>query len=324
MPRAAFDRCVDVTALDGTRLGVQVAGRRRNRHPDLVLVNGLGGTFGAWVHLVEHFRRRHRIVSWDYRGLYASGPPPDPDAVRIEDHVADLLAVLDAVGAHRPVLIGWSMGVQVAVEAALARPDRVSALIAVCGSPGNPHTTVLGWAPMRAIVPVAAAAVERAHRPFGAALRTLVRLPAPEVLRALGVVAPACDLEVFRALSREFAALDWAIYMRTMRRMGEHDAWPRLGGVRVPTLVIGGTKDRLTPPAVAAAMAAAIPGARLVLLDGATHYAPTEYPAEINAAIEALLADLRDSPPCGRTPSGTATARPRSSSPSSAPAGSSG
>ena len=63
------------------------------------------------------------------------------------------------------------------------------------------------------------------------------------------MVAPGCDLATFHAMAREFAGLDWRLYMRTIRAMGRHDAWPRLGEVTGPTLVVGGTRDLFLPEA---------------------------------------------------------------------------
>lgn len=73
--------------------------------------------------------------------------------------------------------------------------------------------------------------------------------------------------------------------------MGMHDAWPRLGDIEAPTLAIGGSRDVITPASVATATAAAVPGGEAEILEGATHYAPVEFPDELNARIEQFLVD---------------------------------
>ena len=75
---------------DGTDLAVQELGEGRL----VVLANGLGGSLRAWAPFLAGFGPGHRVVTYDYRGLYRSGPPPLPDAVTIPDHAEDLLAVL--------------------------------------------------------------------------------------------------------------------------------------------------------------------------------------------------------------------------------------
>lgn len=283
-----------VRSFDGTELAVQVVGEG----PLVVLANGLGGSLRAWDPFLARFGADHRIASWDYRGLYHSGPPARPDAVRIPDQSGDLAAVLDALGAGPTTVIGWSMGVQVAVQFALDQPGRVTGLVLVSGAPGDPLAGVLaGVLPASAgrhVVPPLTHLVEAGALPFGLALRALVATgQAPQALRALGVVAPSCDLRVFGRLAHDFARLDWRVYMRTLRALAAHDAWPALGGLRVRTLVVGGTRDAFLPLRTIEATAAAIPDAELVLVPGATHYLPVEFPVELDAAIRRFLAGSR-------------------------------
>ena len=273
---------------DGVDLAVQQLGEGRL----VVMANGLGGSLRAWAPFLARFGPGHRVVAFDYRGLYRSGPPPTPEAVTIHDHAADLLAVLRRSGPEPAVVIAWSMGVQVAVEAALAAPDRVAALVLVAGAPGDPLAGVLHGPLSRVLIPPASRVVEAGAGAFGAAVRLLAASRAgPHVLRRLGVVAPTCDLETFHALAGEFARLDWRLYMRTIRAMGRHDAWPLLGEVTVPTLVVGGTRDLFLPEATLRAIADAIPGAELLVVDGATHYLPLEFPELLDERIRRFEAE---------------------------------
>ena len=111
--------------------------------PPLVLANGLGGPFVSWRHQVDYLRDRHRIVSWDYRGLYGSSRPSgDPPRVGVDAHVDDLERVLEATGIERAAFIGWSMGVQVILELYERRPEIVTHLVLINGTYGKPLTTV--------------------------------------------------------------------------------------------------------------------------------------------------------------------------------------
>jgi pimeloyl-ACP methyl ester carboxylesterase len=273
---------------DGVDLAVQQLGEGR----PVVMANGLGGSLRAWAPFLARFGPGHRVVAFDYRGLYRSGPPPVPDAVTIQDHAADLLAVLRRAGPEPAVVVAWSMGVQVAIEAALAEPDRVAGLVLVAGAPGDPLAGVLDLPLSRVLIPPATLVVEAGARPFGAAVRLLAASRGgPQLLRRLGVVAPTCDLDSFHALAGEFAGLDWRLYMRTIRAMGRHDARPRLGEVTVPTLVVGGTHDLFLPDAALRATASAIPHAELLIIEGATHYLPLEFPELLDERIRRFEAE---------------------------------
>jgi pimeloyl-ACP methyl ester carboxylesterase len=278
-----------IRSRDGTELAVQVAGEG----PLVVLANGLGGSLRAWRPFLERFSPGRRIASWDYRGLYRSGPPAQPQAVTVEDHARDLGAVLDWLGGGPAVLVGWSMGVQVVVERALEHPGDAAGLVLVSGAPGDPLAGVLHTAASRFVVPPVAWAVETAPLPFGLAMRALTVAPLRSVaaLRGLGVLADGVDVDVFADLAHDFARLDWRVYARTVRAMGRHDAWDHLGDLRVPTLVVGGTADLFLPTAAVEAMARDIPDAELCLLDGATHYLPVEVPAELAARVDRFLAE---------------------------------
>ena len=276
-------------SFDGTDLAVQVAGEGQL----VVLANGLGGSLRAWHPFLDHFADGRRIASWDYRGLYRSGPPARPQAVGVEDHARDLAAVLDLLGGGPPVVIGWSMGVQVAVAHALAHPDDVGGLVLVAGAPGDPLAGVLHTSASRWLVPPITRVIEAGAGPFGCAMRAATIAPhrAATALRTLGVLAPTADLDVFGDLAHDFARLDWRTYMRTIRAMGRHDDWDRLGELRVPVLVVGGTADLFLPAVTLEAIADAIPGAELSAFVGATHYLPVEVPEQLAARVERFLAE---------------------------------
>lgn len=163
-----------LASFDGTELDVQTAG---SDGPMIVIVNGLGGAIMAWRGLLDHFGPGFRVMSFDYRGLYDSEPPPNPEAVRIEDHYQDLRRVIDYSGERRVVLVGWSMGVQVAVEYALSEPANVAGLVLVCGAPGDPFAGVFGTSLSRLAVPALCRAVEAQPELFGIAVRACVVRP---------------------------------------------------------------------------------------------------------------------------------------------------
>ena len=147
-----------VPSFDGTEVAYHVTGEG----PPVLLANGLGGSWKAWKHQLAHLGDRYRFVSWDYRGLYRSGPPGDRDALGIDAQVRDALAVLDAEDIERTAVLGWSMGVQVALELFRVAPERVSTLVLVNGVAGRPWETVLDVAAMRHVVPRALSAARAA------------------------------------------------------------------------------------------------------------------------------------------------------------------
>src|ERR1051325_5574554 len=96
-----------IVARDGTRIGYQVSGPAGA--PCVVLANGLGGTYLAFKYLYDALGD-YRTICWDYRGLYTSGVPRDPQANTVAHQVDDLLDICAAENVSEFVLAGWSMG----------------------------------------------------------------------------------------------------------------------------------------------------------------------------------------------------------------------
>lgn len=276
-----------LTTRDGTEIAYQLRGSGK---PAVVLANGLGGSFEAFRHVYSALGDRYTILCWDYRGLYGSGPPRDRTAVGIEHQCEDIEQILDHLGIDRAVHIGWSMGVQVNFELFRRRPERIAGLVAINGTYGRPFRTALSSRYIHHVVPVLLRAARAQANLIGIATRAVVGWDGLiAMMQRFGMVSPTLDVDAFRDVAVGFKDIDWRIYTDTMARLGEHDASEVLERVKVPTLVITGDKDILTPPTTAERIHRSIPGSRLVVIRGGTHYTPVEYPAIIQEEITGFL-----------------------------------
>jgi 3-oxoadipate enol-lactonase len=292
---------------DGTRLTYYAGGAEEG--VALVFCGGLGGGIRVWQPLIERFAPRFRLLAWDYRGLYASGASRRR-AYDIEHHAEDLLQLLRHEGVETPVLLGWSMGVQVMLEAHRVEPALARGLVAIHGTPGRPLQTAFGSDVLERIFPPVSLLMRGAGRRFAATAPSLARsrLVAGSFVWAvqrLGWMAPEIDFERFQEVAAEWLSLDLGIYAEIFRRMGKHDASDLLAEIRAPALVIAGERDRFTPSEAARQMAAAMPAARLELLPEATHFGLIEYPDAIVGAVERYLSETLGIP--ALTVSGSAT-----------------
>lgn len=280
-------------ASDGADIAYHVVGEG----PPVLLCNGLGGSFRAWTHQIQYLEDRYSFVSWDYRGLYRSGPPDDPARLRVEHHAEDALAILDAEGVTRTAVLGWSMGVQVALELFRRGPDRVAALVLLNGVAGRVWESVANVRALGRVIPPLLRGVGSVPRLTESIARRVVR--SPETVpwaKRLGIASSTLDEELFQALADSFAELDMGTYTRMMDLLGEHDARDVLADVDVPTLVIAGDRDLFTPRRVAERMARTIPGAEIMVVPGGTHYVAVEYPELVNLRLEKFFRE-RGYPP---------------------------
>jgi len=260
----------------------------------VVLANGLGGPRLAWRALVDYLGDRYRFITWDYRGLYQSGRPPEgsPDAYAVSRHVEDLKAILDAEGVERCALVGWSMGVQVSIEAFHRLPGVAEALVLLSGTFGRPLDTAVPIPLGRRIAQAALEAAER-HAPR---LRTAVRTLAgqPEFvgwMKRAGLMAETIDEAEFAEVVGMFGSLDVEAFAKNLRALGDHDAERLLPTIDVPTLVITGDRDRMTPRGLSQQMVRRIPKAEMLVVRGGTHYAAVEFPELVGLRIERFFHD---------------------------------
>ncbi len=276
-----------VVASDGTRIGYQVSGSG----PCVVLANGLGGTYLAFRYLYDALAQHgYRTVCWDYRGLYTSSAAADPRANTMAHHVADLMAILEQEQVDSFVLVGWSMGVQVGFETIKRHPERVRGLYAINGTYGRAFRTVMGSRMIGQTIPMLLRLVRAQAALVGRATKRVAGSNALiSAMKRVGLVAQTIDIEIFRAVAAGFQGIDWVIYSDLLNRLDEHDAEDVLAHVAIPVTIVTGDKDLMTPPATAEHIHRLIPGSRMVVIKGGTHYTPVEYPAILADELGRLL-----------------------------------
>ena len=259
----------------------------------LVFLGGLGGGFEIWRPLLARYAERFRLLGWDYRGLYASDTP-ELETVGMAQQARDLATLLAARDVQHPVFVGWSMGVQVALEWHRIASERARGLVAVHGTAGRPLATAFDSALSPILAPGILAALGAVGRGFDRLGPRLVHTPGVArgfvgMGRALGVMAPSLDVGAFKTIADAWTRLDFSVYAETFTRLGEHDAWGHLPDVRTPTLLVAGGRDRFTPAHLAQRMADRMPDAQVALLPGATHFGLLEAPDLIGDHIDRFL-----------------------------------
>ena len=245
------------------------------RGPPVVLLHGFPLHGGMWVGQREALAGRWRLIVPDLRGHGASDVGDGQYAM---DFLADdLFAVLEATTAKPVVGCGLSMGGYVLLRAWEREPVRFRALVlADTRSTADPDAGRLKRLDaVRALRREGLATYADAF--VGTALGVTTRTERPAVV------------EVVKAMIRSnpVAGLVGAQLAMAART----DTTPALAGITVPTLVVVGGEDELTPPDVARELADHVPGARLVTIPRAGHLTPLESPAEFNAALVDFLTE---------------------------------
>ncbi len=278
---------------DGTPLFYESWGVRGER-PALAFCDGIGCDGYVWRYLREDFAQRFSIHS-HYRGHGRTPAPSDLSCARIIDLADDLACVFDDAKISRAVLIGHSMGVQVALETFRRHRERVAGLILICGSPAHPLRTFRNSDVLEELLPK----FEKITTRLPSVINRFTRLMLPtrlayeiaaklEIRREL--VQPSDFMPYLEGMSR----VDIRLFIAMLSSAGEHSAEDLLGEIDVPALVISGERDGFTPPARSRAMAAAIPGADLLEIPRGSHTAPIERPELVRERVREFLATRID------------------------------
>jgi pimeloyl-ACP methyl ester carboxylesterase len=251
-----------------TMAGRELAYDRVGAGPPLVLLHAFPFDRRMWRDTAAALAGEREVISVDLRGFGESPPAAGP--FTIADLADDVAGLLDALGLARAAVAGLSMGGYVALAFAARHAGRLAALI-LADTKAGPDTPEARQARDEAV-----ALVEKEG--VGVYLdKQLPRLLAPSASPALRAHARGLGDQ------RPEAVIAGLVALRD--RPDRRGELPRIA---CPTLVIVGADDAVTPPAEARAMAAAIPGARLVEIPGAGHLANLEAPAAFDEAVRAL------------------------------------
>ena len=266
-------------------------GGRDERAP-VVLCDGIGCDGYVWRYLLRDLRDR-QVIHWHYRGHGRSPAPRDPARVAIADLADDLAAILDDAGVPGAVIAGHSMGVQVALETYRRHRDRVRGLILACGAPSHPLRTFRGASVLEEILP----RVQRWVMRMPGVINGLTRRVMPtrlafEIAARLEINRELVEPDDFMPYLEGMARMDSRLFVSMLGEAGAHSAEDLLPEVAVPVLVVAGGRDGFTPPDRSLAMAEAIPGAELLVIEEGSHTAPIERPELVGDAVTRFLARL--------------------------------
>lgn len=259
----------------------------------VVLVHAGCADRRMWRHQLDAFAGTHRVISYDWRGYGESDDATEP----VSRH-GDLLAVLDATGVDRAVVVGASDGGRAAVDAALAAPERIAGLVLL--APGLSGHTWPDSMPRRyraavhdsiGVDRLAAYRTGTAGRIDPDDLDTYCRAETRFLVAGPDRAASDLQPEVWRlalAMDRDLTTRAWTVPPAGERRL-DPPAAERLAQVRAATLVVNGLADVPEITELGRLIAAGIPGARRVVLPDTGHLPALERPEAVNAAIGELL-----------------------------------
>ena len=259
-----------------TNQGAKISWDEQGHGAPILLIMGLGYASCMWHRVRPALAHQYRTLAFDNRGVGLSDVPTGPYS--IATMAADAAAVLDAAGIANAHVFGVSMGGMIAQEFALQFPARTRSLILGCTSPGGPFAI-------------------RAESKVIDILRG--RDMTPEQART-AIIPYIYDASTQQVLIDEDINLrrTWLPspqgYTAQLDAIRAWEAYSRIGQITAPTLIIHGRSDSLIPAGNAELIARRIPGAKLVVLEHASHMFLTDQTVAALKEILAFLFSLQD------------------------------
>jgi pimeloyl-ACP methyl ester carboxylesterase len=285
-----------ISSVDGAPLFYETWGHGRVDRSPLLLLDGIGCDGYVWRFIREDFTDR-KNVHGHYRGHGRTPVPDDFSKISLADLADDNASILDDAEVPTAVLVGHSMGVQVALEFYRRHPKRVRGMILLCGAPSHPLRTFRGNDSLEKILPTAQQVVAK----IPAVINRFTKWVLPtklayEVAALTEIRRDAVDIEAFMPYLEGVAQIDSRLFISTLGAAAAHSGDDVLGSISVPALVVAGSKDGFTPASRSHEMATAIPGCQLLEIENGSHTAPIEEPKMVNRAIATLLRRIDEAP----------------------------
>ena len=221
------------------------------------------GITEIWHAQIDALKDRYRCVAFDTRGAGRSEKPLPRLAYGVKRHARDLATVLDTLDVHRAILVGHSMGGNIALETYCARPDRFGGVVLV--------------------------------RSYVAGAQIIAAGNRPEMIRA-GVRTPSARADFYMSVGiPEPIAMEstkWPLYavLGNAESFLEFDGSALLPKVQVPALIVHGDRDVVAPcDPCATALASGLPTAQLIVLEDVNHCPMLEDPVATTQHLEAFL-----------------------------------
>ena len=251
---------------NGYDIGYEEAGT--GEEVPIIFLHGVGSDKSAWRPQLEYFGKKRRAVAFDYPGYGDSDPAPE--GTTRDDYASAIISGMHELRIDRAHICGLSLGGVVAIAINHSDAKRCASLI---------------LADTFAVHPQGEAIYERA-------------MTASENLRSMAearvdmLLAQPSAPRVRREVVETMSAIDPQAYCIGAEAVWLADQRDRAKEIRVPTLVLVGDQDLITPPELSDELAGLVPNARMQVIEDAGHISNLEKPAEFNQAVDQFISDL--------------------------------
>ena len=276
-------------SFDGTKIFYSVEGQGK----PLVFCYGLVCSSLHWTYQIEHLRKTHKTIWFDYRGHHNSEVPADLNSLTLENISRDLGLLLDELGIDKTVILGHSMGVNVVLDFYRQQPHRVLGMVLANGTAKRPLETMFNVNVFQAGFKILKKAYDISPRLVQLIWKTQNTNPISRLAIGMGGfnphLTPKEDVQLYLD---QIAEMDPRILMYLIENYDTYDATSWLHTIKSPTLIMAGDQDHIIPLEQQELMHQLIPGSQFEIIRHGSHCPQMDLPELFSQKIELFLKAL--------------------------------
>lgn len=274
-------------SFDGTRLYYEVRGEGF----PIILNYGIGCLMNHWRPQIKHFAPHYQVIAYDYRAHHRSETPENREHLSIDAMAQDLKCLMDHLQIQRASLWGHSFGVQMLVRHYDLFPEFAHSLVFVNGFAENPLHGMFGTDMTQTAFQLIKSGYEVLPETISYLWRLGIQNPLAIHLSALagGFNLQLTSLKDIEIYARGIASMDLNSFLALFESMMKYDGKPVLERIDVPTMIIGGKQDSVTPQNHQEEMHRLVKGSDFFMVPYGSHCTQLDMPELVNLKIERFL-----------------------------------
>ncbi len=299
---AASEHPVDVSkrtgtfkSFDGTPIYYEVRGTGK----PIVLCYGIACLMNHWTHQLRYFSHNYQTIVFDYRGHHNTPVPASRENLSLDAICQDMAGLLEHLKIEKASFWGHSYGVQILLRFFDMYPERVANLVFINGFATNPIKGMFGGVLGVDTISTVFKMFRQGHRNFPETLASIWRgavthpLAIPLSSLAGGFNLSLTSLKDIEVYARGVASMDLDVFITLFDQMMKYDGSPVLDRIDVPTLIISGSKDGVTPLSHQERMHQRVRGSQFLRVPYGSHCTQLDLPDFVNLRIEKFLQEIR-------------------------------
>jgi pimeloyl-ACP methyl ester carboxylesterase len=274
-------------SFDGTRIYYEVRGEGF----PLILNYGIGCLINHWRHQIRHFSQHYKVITYDYRAHHRSESPENRENLSLDAMAQDLKGLMDHLQIQQASLWGHSFGAELLVRHYDLYPQLCHSLVFINGFVQNPLHGMFGSELTESFFQLFKSGYQKLPETLSFLFKQSVQNPLAIKLSAMagGFNLQLTSLKDIEIYARGIASMDLNSFIQLFENMLHYDGKPVLSRIDVPTIIIGGKQDSVTPQKHQEEIHHLIRGSDFFMVPYGSHCAQLDMPDLVNLKIDQFL-----------------------------------